>query len=189
MKRLLALIGPCLTAAACLSSCSDSPVDNAATKPAELARYLPEDSTFIQTVDVARARDELDLPDDANALPSSDKSLPRPRNPEATLFKVTSSAYPDVAKVFSSERNGRGASPLDGTLIRAAAGESRGVSIVSTDEPIEDVERKLELAGYSLQGKVYEAGGRRRKGHRGSSRTQEAGGSCSQIAQTSPGKS
>ncbi len=147
-----------IAVAAGLASCSDSPVDNAAAKPAELARYLPEDSTFIQTVDVARAREELDLPEDANALPRSNKTIPRPKSPEATLFRVTSNAYPDVIEVFTAEFNGRGATPLDGTLIRAAAGESRGVSIVSTAEPIEDVERKLELAGYSLEGKIFVAG-------------------------------
>ncbi|HYH62382.1 MAG TPA: hypothetical protein VD766_10995 [Solirubrobacterales bacterium] len=158
LSKRLVLVGLCLTAAAWLPSCSDSPIDNAAAKPAELARYLPENSKFIQTVDVARAREELDLPEDANALPTSDKTFPRPKSPEAELFQVTSRAYPDVAEVFQAELHGRGASPLDGTLIRAAAGEIQGVSIVSTAEPIEDVERKLELAGYSLKGKIYQAG-------------------------------
>jgi len=104
------------------------------------------------------ARDELELPEDANALPTSDKTFPRPKSPEAALFQVTSRAYPDVIAVFTAEFNGRGASPLDGTLIRAAAGGAQGVSIVSTAEPVEDVDRKLELAGYSLEGKIYEAG-------------------------------
>ena len=60
--------------------------------------------------------------------------------------------------MFQTQVNGRGASPLDGTLIRAAAGGNQGISIVSTAEPVEDVEKKLELAGYSLEGKIYEAG-------------------------------
>jgi hypothetical protein len=70
---------------------------------------------------------------------------------------MTSRAYPDVRAVFASEFNGRGASPLDGTLIRAAAGNG-SASIVSTAEPTEDIERKLELAGYSKRGKLYLAG-------------------------------
>ena len=142
-----------------LASCDSAEQEtNAAANQVELARYLPEDTEFIQTVDVVKAREELDLPEDANALPTSDKTFPRPKSPEATLFQVTSRAYPDVFQVFTVEFNGRGASPLDGTLIRAAAGGAQGVSIVSTAEPIDDIDRKLELAGYSLEGKIYEAG-------------------------------
>lgn len=143
-----------------VSSCGDKEeaVTNAAAKPVELARYLPEDTQLVQTVDVVRARDELDLLEDANALPTSNKTFPRPKSPEAKLFQVTSNAYPDVFEVFSTQFNGRGASPLDGTLIRAAAGGAQGVSIVSTAEPINDIERKLELAGYSQEGKIYAAG-------------------------------
>jgi hypothetical protein len=133
---------------------------NAAANAVELARYLPADTMQIQTVDVVRARSELDLPEDANALPTSNKTFPRPKSPEATLFDVTSNAYGDVAAVFKSEGNGRGATPLDGTLIRAAAGATPEGSVVSTAEPIEDVEKKLELAGYSRDGKIYVAGKR-----------------------------
>ncbi len=142
-----------------LASCDSAEQEtNAAAKPAELARYLPKDTQLVQAVDVVAARDELDLPEDANALPTSNKTFPRPKNPESTLFQVTSRAYPDVIDTFMSQFDGRGASPLDGTLIRAAAGGAQGVSIVSTAEPVEDVDRKLELAGYSLEGKIYKAG-------------------------------
>ena len=154
------LVGACLTAlvaASALPGCSDSSVNNAAAKPAELARYLPEDTEFIQTVDVAQAREELDLPEDANALPTSNRTFPRRNSPEATLFQVTSRAYPDVIEAFQAKFNGRGASPLDGSLIRAAAGGAQGVSIVSTAEPIDDIERKLGLAGYALEGRIYVA--------------------------------
>jgi hypothetical protein len=130
---------------------------NAAAKPVELSRYLPEDSQFIQAVDVTKAREELDLPEDANALPTSFKTFPRSKSPELQLYEITSRAYPDVRAVFAAEFNGRGGSPLDGTLIRAAAGNGYA-SIVSTAEPLEDIERKLELAGYSPKGKLYVAG-------------------------------
>ena len=143
---------------AAVSACdSETQETNAAANQVELARYLPEDSELVQTVDVTRAREELDLPDDANALPTSNKTLPRAEGPEAKLFDTISKAYPDVIEVLGSEFNGRGASPLDGTLIRAAAGNG-DTSIVSTAEPSEDVERKLELAGYSRRGKIYVAG-------------------------------
>jgi hypothetical protein len=142
-----------------LASCDSAEQEtNAAANQVELARYLPEDTEFVQTVDVAKAREELELPEDANALPTSDKTFPRPKSPETTLFQVTSRAYPDVSGVFATEFNGRGASPLDGTLIRAAAGGAQGVSIVSTAEPVDDIDRKLGLADYSLEGKFYEAG-------------------------------
>jgi len=153
-----ALASVLLVASAGLVACdSETQETNAAANQVELARYLPQDTELVQTVDIAEARKELDLPEDANALPTSNKTFPRPKNPEATLFKVTSRAYPDVMDTFVSQFNGRGASPLDGTLIRAAAGGAQGVSIVSTAEPVEDVDRKLELAGYSLKGKIYEA--------------------------------
>jgi hypothetical protein len=137
---------------------SETQETNEAANAVELARYLPADAKFVQTVDVIRARDELDLPEDANALPTSGKTFPRPRSPETQLFEITSNAYPDVSEAFAGQFSGRGASPLDGTLIRAAAGSSDGVSIVSTSEPLDDVERKLKLAGYSLQKKVFVAG-------------------------------
>lgn len=154
-----ALASLSIAAALCLASCDSAEQEtNAAAKPVELARYLPKDTQLVQAVDVVAARDDLELPEDANALPTSNKTFPRAKSPEATLFEVTTNAYPDVFDVFVSQSNGRGASPLDGTLIRAAAGGAQRVSIVSTAEPVEDIDRKLELAGYSLEGKIYEAG-------------------------------
>jgi hypothetical protein len=142
-----------------LSSCdSADPETNAAAKPAELARYLPKDTQFVQAVDVVRAREELELPEDANALPTSNKTFPRPKSPEATLFELTTNAYPGVFELFEAAFDGEDASPLDGTLLRAAAGGDQRVSIVSTTEPIDDIERKLELAGYGQQAKIFEAG-------------------------------
>lgn len=142
-----------------LASCSNAEEgENAAAKPVELARYLPEDTRFVQAVDVTAARKELDLPDDANALPSSSRLLPRPKSPEAQLFDVTSNAYPILIDAFDSRFNAKGASPLDGTLVRAAASGDTRFGLVSTAEPIEDIEAKLELADYSLEGRIYEAG-------------------------------
>jgi hypothetical protein len=156
MRAALALLAG--LSALVLSSCTSGDEGaNAAAKPVELARYLPENSVMVEAVDVAAARRELSLPEDANALPTSNKTFPREKSPEATLFQVTSKAYPDVSAVFLSEFNGNGASPLDGTLIRAAAG-SGSVSIVSTSEPFEDIERKLKLAGYTSKGKLFVAG-------------------------------
>ena len=141
-----------------LTSCSEEEAKtNAAGKPVSLASYLPADSQMVYGVDIVAARKELKLPEDANALPISDKAFPRPRSPEAKLFQVTSRAYPDLSEVFQSELDGKGGTPLDGSLIRAAAG-SEAVSIVSTSEPLEDIERKLELAGYALKGKYFVAG-------------------------------
>ena len=147
-----------VSSAVALSACdAESQETNEATNQVELARFLPEDSRLVQTVDVDTARKELDLPEDANALPTSNKTLPRELSPESELFAVTSKAYPDVIEVFGSDFNGRGASPLDGTLVRAAAGNGNA-SIVSTAEPLADIERKLELAGYSRRGRFFAAG-------------------------------
>ena len=154
---LASLLVPVATALAACDSAQEEA--NAAANAVELAGYLPEDTEMVHTVDVDEARKELKLPEDANALPTSNKTLPRAQSPEAALFQVTSRAYPDVIETFGSQFNGRGASPLDGTLIRAAAGGGQGVSIVSTSEPIDDIDRKLRLAGYSLEGKFYEGGG------------------------------
>ena len=147
-----------------LASCdSETPETNAAANPVELARYLPEDTDFLHTIDVTRAREELDLPEDANALPTIDRA-PRPRSPESQLFNVTSNAFPVVADAFARDVDAKGVSPLDGTLIRAAAGGESSkhgwVGIVSTAESLEDVVSKLELAGYSAEGQVYVAGRR-----------------------------
>ena len=153
-----ALASLSVVAALGLASCDTTEQEtNAAAKPVELARYLPKNTQFVQAVDVVKAREELELPEDANALPTSYKTFPRAKSPELELFVMTSNAYPDVRAVFANEFNGRGASPLDGTLIRAAAGDGNA-SIVSTAEPTEDIERKLKLAGYSTRGKFYVAG-------------------------------
>jgi hypothetical protein len=159
LRARAALAALLVASSAALAACdAETQATNAAADQVELARYLPEGTDLVQTIDVVEAREELDLPADANALPTSDNTFPRPKSPEAKLFQVTSKAYPDVIRVFTTELNGRGASPLDGSLIRAAAGGGQGASIVSTAEAIDDVDRKLELAGYSLQGKIYKAG-------------------------------
>lgn len=146
-----------------LSSCVDGSVNNAATKPAELARYLPEKTRFIQAVDVARAREELGLPEDANAAPTNNK-LGRPNSPQSRLFEVTSNAFPTVSEAYLTEFKARGSSPLDGTLIRAAADgeglDAGRMTIVSTAEAFEDVAAKLELTGYDRNGSIYVAGKR-----------------------------
>lgn len=157
LRARAALATLVMIAPASVAACDEAQrEENEAANAVELARYLPQDTKLAQTVDVAEARDELKLPDDSNALPTSKGELPRPRSPEAQLFEVTSGPYPDVAEAFATVGNARRATPLDGTLVRAAAGGSQGVSIVSTSEPIEDIERKLKLAGYALRKRVYE---------------------------------
>lgn len=140
-----------------LASCtSEDPEVNAAAKAVELARYLPGDSQLVQTVDVIEARKELDLPEDANAAPTGKGGL-RPDGPETKLFGVTARVFPFITEAMATNFNARGASPLDGTLIRAAA-SSGNVTIVSTAEPFEDIAAKLELSDYKLKGDVYLAG-------------------------------
>ncbi len=158
-KRSPLVFAMALAAGAGLSSCSNGDVEvNAAAKPVELARYLPADTKFANAVDVATARKELDLPEDANALPTSNRRFPRPKSPEAQLFGITSNAYPIVIDAFNTDVNAKGASPFDGSLVRAAASGDNRVGLISTAEPTEDIEAKLKLADYSLQGKIFEAG-------------------------------
>ena len=90
-----ALASLSIAAALGLTSCDSAEQEtNAAAKPVELARYLPKDTQLVQAVDVVRAREELDLPEDANALPTSNKTFPRPKSPEAKLFEVTHKRIP-----------------------------------------------------------------------------------------------
>ncbi|MDQ3759967.1 MAG: hypothetical protein M3331_08515 [Actinomycetota bacterium] len=148
-------------AAAGLSSCSADAQDNAAANAIELARYLPEDSALVQTVDVAQARRELELPDDANAAPA-DLRRRSPDSAQSRLVELTSRGFPVVLAAGRSKPKTKGASPLDGTLIRAAAAAQGpvSVSVVSTSEPFDDIAVKLEAAGYASKRDLYLAGRR-----------------------------
>lgn len=157
--RSRAAVWATLALATALSACSVDAQDNAAANAVELARYLPEDSALVQTVDVAEARRELDLPDDANAAPA-DLRRRSPGSAQSRLVELTSRGFPLAVRL--SERKAKEASPLDGTLIRAAAAaqEPQSVSVVSTSEPFEDIAVKLEAAGYVSKRDLYLAGPR-----------------------------
>lgn len=150
-----------LASATGLAACSEGDVDNTASDPIELARYLPQGSGLIETIDVVEARQELGLPDDENAAPVSSQ-IRKPDSPQARLFALTSRAFPVVSDAYLLGLDARGASPLDGSLILAAAGRagSGAVSIVSTSEPFDDVAAKLETSGYRRQRNLYLAGPR-----------------------------
>ena len=143
-----------------LGSCSsvDEPIKNAAEKPVELARYLPKDTQLVETVDVIKARDELGLPEDANAAPTGNK-IGRPGSPEGDLFQVTARAYPVLIDAYQSNFDAKQSAHLDGTQIKAAA-DGGTVVIVSTAESFDDVAEKLKLTGYDFkpQENLYEAG-------------------------------
>ena len=138
-----------------LASCAeDAELENAAANSVELARYLPEDSTLVHTIDVADARKELGLPDDVDAAPADDDFLRDRESPQSKLFGLTSRAFPIVRDAYNIEFNARGSSPLDGTLIRAAAAD-QATSIVSTAEPFDQIADKLKRTGYSLENGLY----------------------------------
>lgn len=161
LATIASAIALALASATGFAACSEGEVNNTASDPIELARYLPENVTLIQTIDVVEARQELGLPDDANAAPTSSQ-IRKPDSPQARLFALTSRAFPVVRDAYLMGLDARGASPLDGSLILAAAGAtgSGAVSIVSTSEPFDDVAAKLETSGYRQQRNLYLAGPR-----------------------------
>ena len=131
---------------------------NAAAKPVELARYLPEDTQLVQTVDVTRRARSSTSPRTRTRCPratrpSRERRARRPRCSRSRRGPIRT--WP---RVFASEFNGRGASPLDGTLIRAAAGE-RGCQH-RLDRRAPRRHRTQAGAGGLLprKGKTYEAG-------------------------------
>jgi len=131
---------------------------NAAASEIELARYLPKDAELVETVNVAEVRQELDLPEDANAAPTDDGFLRRGDSAMVRLFGLTTRSFPMVSDAYVTNFSGDGASPLDGTLIRAAASANDSLSIVSTSESFDDVAAKLEATGYTLERALYVAG-------------------------------
>ncbi|MEJ7875901.1 MAG: hypothetical protein WKF62_04505, partial [Solirubrobacterales bacterium] len=142
-----------------LSGCgSDEQAANAAGDAAELARYLPKHAGLVQTVDVVEVRQQLDLPEDANATPTDDGFLRRRDSPTVRLFQFTTRAFPSVLNALNNNFSLEGASPLDGTLIRAAASVDGSASIIATSESFEDVAAKLKAQGYSLERDLYVAG-------------------------------
>ena len=149
--------------AVALGACDEAEIaspPNSAIGAAELARYLPEGSKLVQTVDVTRVREELELPNDADAAPLTDDVLRDGQSPQARLVTVTGEAYPVLRDAFNATfGDAKGASPLDGTLIRAAAqSEDSAVSIVLTAEPFPEIAEKLERFGYSRELGIYLAG-------------------------------
>ncbi len=86
----------------------------------------------------------------------------RPQSAQAQLFTLASRAFPIVSDAYTGEFEARGASPLDGSLIRAAAGTHAegATSIVTTGEPFDDIASKLEATGYSSKRGLYLAGPR-----------------------------
>jgi len=159
LATIASVVALALASATGLAACSEGEVDNTASDPIELARYLPENVTLIQTIDVVEARQELGLPDDANAAPTNSQ-IRKADSPQARLFALPSRAFPVVSDAYLLGLDARGASPLDGSLILAAAGGagSGAVSIVSTSEPFDDVAAKLETSGYRRQRNLYLAG-------------------------------
>lgn len=148
-----------VAAAVALGSCNENlAIENAATDPAELARYFPESTQLVQTTDVAEVRQELGLPDDADATPTQRSVLRDRESPQSKLFALTSRAFPIVSRAYALEFEASGSSPLDGTLIRAAAHDNGDLMIVSTAEPFDQVADKLKRTGYSLDRGIYLAG-------------------------------
>ncbi|MDQ3728960.1 MAG: hypothetical protein M3355_05170 [Actinomycetota bacterium] len=137
---------------------SDEKEVNAAGDAAELARYLPKNAGLVQTVDVVEVRQELDLPEDANATPADDGFLRRRGSPTVRLFQFTTRAFPNVLDALNANLSLEGASPLDGTLIRAAASVDGSPSVIATTESFDDVAAKLKAQGYSLERNLYVAG-------------------------------
>jgi hypothetical protein len=146
---------------ACGNGEGNTPPPNSAIGAAELSRYLPEDSELVMTVDITKVRDELDLPEDADAAPLEDDVLRGRDTPQSRLVALTSRVYPVLRDAFAATLdNAKGASPLDGTLIRAAAQDAGRVSVVLTAETFPEIEEKLERFGYERRGELYLAGPR-----------------------------
>jgi len=162
LKRLLAA-GLCLVAPA-VAGCGEDQggeADNADL--AELAAYLPqEDVAIMAAVDVAAIREDLGLPDDADAAPTeTDLQAFDLDDPELQLIHEVSLPFPVVLRAYSENFDAEESSPLDGALIDAAAGGVAGVellSVVHTAEPWDEIAGKLEDAGYKQADDIYVAG-------------------------------
>jgi hypothetical protein len=123
----------------------------------DLASYMPSDSPLLTQVDMAEVREQLGLPDDADALdfaPVIDGQVD-PASPEYDLLSASLIAAPELSIALQTFEVDPVAEAFDGTAITATANAGGGpesLTAIATDQSLDDLEEALADEGYERDG-------------------------------------
>jgi hypothetical protein len=125
---------------------------------AGLTDYLPTDAALLAVVDVAKAREELGLPPDADAADVGALSSEGLDAPESQLVLAAALGATPLAVAALSGAPDPVATALDGSAIEAAAsnqGDPEGpVAVIRTRQSFDDLASKLADAGWERSGRT-----------------------------------
>jgi hypothetical protein len=125
---------------------------------AGLTSYLPTDATLLAVVDVARAREELGLPPDADAADVAALGSEGLEAPGSQLVLAAALGATPLAVAALSGAPDPVAAALDGGAIEAAAsnqGDPEGpVAVIRTRQSFDDLASKLADAGWERDGET-----------------------------------
>jgi hypothetical protein len=126
-------------------------------EPSDLAEYFPAAAPLYSTVDLAAAREELGLPDDAEALPFQamiDQEFELD-SPEGQLMVATQLGAPQLALSVQTLQLDPVTETFDDTAITAAATaptEDGILTAIQTDQDFDDLADGLGAEGYERDG-------------------------------------
>lgn len=147
--------------AGALAACGGDEEDDAPSEPASsVARFLPDSSPVLNEVDLAQARDQLGLPEDADALDFEAVLADDfdPQSPEGRLISAANVAMPDLTlSVVQTLEPDPIAEAFDGTAITEAANTNADegqITAIRTTQPFEELADALAQEGYERDGEV-----------------------------------
>lgn len=154
-------------AAAALAGCGDDGGDGS-TAPAldELARYAPTEAAAITFVDFAAAREELELPDGADALDFDALQSVNVEDPtpEAQLVEAAVLAMPSLTSFVVTFEEDPNADVFDGAAITGALntiGEGFPMTVIHTEQPFSEIADGLVELGWTQEGSTVTKEGER----------------------------
>lgn len=142
-----------------LAGCGDEDEPDAPPALEQLGRYLPADAPVITFVDLAQAREQLELPADADALDfevlkGSDVSDP---TPEVQLLEAAILGMPSLTSFAQTLEEDPASAEFDGSQITAAVntiGDGYPMTLIVTSQPFEEIADGLTALGWRTEGDV-----------------------------------
>ncbi len=136
----------------------EAPVDgpSGGDPTAGLTDYLSSDSFVVQVADLAAFREQLGLPEDADALPDTPADVDEdPDDPGRRLLTASTITMPELSFAIQTLERDPIAEAFDGTAITGAAtsGATEGtLSAIRTGQPFDELADALEDKGYERDG-------------------------------------
>ncbi len=123
---------------------------------AGLTDYLSSESFTVQVADLTAFREQLGLPEDADALPDTPADVDKdPADPDRRLLSASVITMPELSFAIQTLQRDPIAEAFDGTAISAAAtsgGAEGTLSAIRTSQTFDDLAGALEDQGYERDG-------------------------------------